>query len=206
MMSARSSRLPGAVSRRSSETEMANGGFATTRKGRRGSRASLPSARTTTTLESANLRLSSWARPGCNSKAMTWAPRRSRGAVNAPVPAPISRTRSPGRIPALSTSRSAQRLSNRCHPHCVRCPGTADHGDHCHPFTVRRLCPHVNDVEEIDVASRSGLARMILRQDALGQLVKMRLDIFEVLRFRDRLGRADQYHFSLTQQHLALRR
>jgi hypothetical protein len=54
MTSARCSRLPGAVRRRSRATEIANGGLATTRKGRRGSRTSLPSAQTTTTLELAN--------------------------------------------------------------------------------------------------------------------------------------------------------
>ncbi len=132
MMSARSNRLPGAVRRRSTATPMAKGGLATTRNGRLGRRRSLPSTCTTTTLSWANLVRSSRARVGCNSTAMTRAPLRTSGPVNAPVPAPMSSTRSPVRIPALSMSRSAHELSRRCHPHRVRCPGTADHREHCH--------------------------------------------------------------------------
>lgn len=49
MTSARTSRLPGATRRRNSETVIENGGFATTRKGRLGSRSSLASALTTFT-------------------------------------------------------------------------------------------------------------------------------------------------------------
>ena len=48
------SRLPGAVKRRSRATEIPNGGFATTRNGRRGSRRSAPSALTTVTWELPN--------------------------------------------------------------------------------------------------------------------------------------------------------
>jgi hypothetical protein len=70
---------------------------------------------------------------------MTRAPLSRIGRVNAPVPAPISRTRSPEQIPALSTSRSAHRLSSRCHPHRVRCSDTADHREHCHTATIRHL-------------------------------------------------------------------
>jgi hypothetical protein len=36
----------------------------------------------------------------------------------------------------LSTSRSAHRLSSRCHPHRVRSPDTAHHRDHCHRATL----------------------------------------------------------------------
>ena len=144
--SARWSRLPGDVSRRSRATEIANGGFATTRKGRRGSRMSPPSARTTTTLSWANARRSSCARAGCSSKAMTRAPRRRSGAVMAPEPAPISSTRSPRRTPASSTSRSAHRLSSRCHPQWVRGSGTADHRAHCHGTTVGDRCARVNEL------------------------------------------------------------
>jgi hypothetical protein len=134
--SARISRLPGAVRRRRNATEIPNGGFETTRNGRRGSRRSAPSARTTVTSSFANARRSSSARIGCNSKAMTRAPRLTRGRVSAPVPAPTSRTRSPALMPALSTSRSAHRLSSRCHPHRVRSPDTANHREHCHTATL----------------------------------------------------------------------
>jgi hypothetical protein len=138
MTSARMSRLPGSVRRRSTATEMLKGGFATTRKGRRGNRTSAPSVCTTVTLSSANSRRRSFARVGCNSIAMTRAPRRTIGRVSAPVPAPISRTKSPDVIPAFSTSRSAQRLSSRCHPHRVGFSDTADHREHCHPTTIRQ--------------------------------------------------------------------
>jgi hypothetical protein len=124
---------------------MAKGGFDTTRKGRRGSRTSLPSAWTMTTLALANCLRRSCARFRCSSKAITNAPRLRSGPVNAPEPAPMSSTRSPGRIPALSTSRSAHCLSSRCHPHRVRCSDTADHHEHCHGFNVRELGAHVND-------------------------------------------------------------
>lgn len=144
MTSARCRWLPGAVIRRSSATEIAKGGLATTRNGRRGSRRSLPSACTTTTLVSVNFWRSSRARVGCNSKAMTRAPRRTSGPVIAPAPAPMSRTRSPLRMPALSTSLSAHRLSSRCHPHRVRSPDTADHREHCHGSTVRECRCVVN--------------------------------------------------------------
>jgi len=49
MTSARTRRLPGATRRRNNETVIENGGFATTRKGRVGSRRSLASALTTFT-------------------------------------------------------------------------------------------------------------------------------------------------------------
>lgn len=138
MMSARISWLPGDVRRRNSATEMAKGGFATTRKGRRGRRTSAPSARTTVIVAFTKLSRRSWARAGCNSKAMTRAPRSRSGRVNEPLPAPTSSTKSPERIPALSTSRSAQRLSSRCHPHRVCRPDTADHREHCHTATIRQ--------------------------------------------------------------------
>jgi hypothetical protein len=157
MTSARRSRLPGAVRRRSRATEMLKGGFATTRKGRRGNRTSAPSVSTTVTLSLANSRRRSLARAGCNSKAMTRAPRRTSGRVNAPLPAPISRTRSPDVIPAFSMSRSAQRLSSRCHPHRVRFSDTADHREHCHPTTIRQdlmsISPSNSEVPELRFAS-----------------------------------------------------
>jgi hypothetical protein len=135
--SALMSRLPGAVRRPSRATEMPKGGLATTRNGRRGSRTSAPSARTTVTswLRNSSRRVS--ARVGCNSKAMTRAPLSTRGRVSAPEPAPMSSTRSPEEMPALSTSRSAHLPSSRCHPHRVRCSDTADHREHCHATTIR---------------------------------------------------------------------
>ena len=141
MTSARTRRLPGAVRRRSRAAEMAKGGFATTRNGRRGNRASAPSARTTITSSRANSRRSSSDRLGCSSNAMTRAPRCTRWRVIAPEPAPMSRTRSPRETPALSTSRSAHLLSSRCHPHRVRCSDTADHREHCHATTIRSRIP-----------------------------------------------------------------
>jgi hypothetical protein len=150
-MSARSSWLPGAVRRRRSDTPMENGGFDTTRNGRRGNRMSLPSAWTTTTLLLTNFWRSSRARAGCNSNAMTRAPLRSSGSVKAPEPAPISSTRSPVRIAALSTSRSAHGLSRRCHPHRVRCPDTADHREHCH---AKKLFASVVDVNNTECLSK----------------------------------------------------
>jgi hypothetical protein len=134
--SARIRRLPGAVRRRRRATEMPNGGFATTRNGRRGSRTSAPSACTTVTFSSAKFRRSSFARVGCNSMAMTRAPRSTRGRVSAPVPTPTSSTRSPDAMPALSMIRSAHRLSSRCHPHRVRFSDTANHREHCHTATL----------------------------------------------------------------------
>jgi len=138
MTSARISRLPGAVRRRSRATEMLKGGLETTRNGRRGNRTSAPSVCTTMTLSLANSLRRSLARAGCNSNAMTRAPRRTRGRVSAPLPAPMSSTRSPDVIPAFSMSRSAQRLSSRCHPHRVGFSDTADHREHCHPTTIRQ--------------------------------------------------------------------
>jgi len=129
-------RLPGAVRRRRRATEMANGGLATTRNGRRGNRMSAPSAWTTVTFFCSNFRRSSLARVGCKSKAMTRAPRSTSGRVSAPVPAPISSTRSPDVMPASSMSRSAHQLSSRCHPHRVRCSDTAYHREHCHTPTL----------------------------------------------------------------------
>jgi hypothetical protein len=134
--SARISRLPGAVRRRNRATDMANGGLATTRKGRRGNRRSAPSACTTMTLPWLNSRRRSVARVGCNSKSMTRAPRSTSGRVSTPVPAPTSSTRSPDVMPASSTSFSAHRLSSRCHPHRVRRPDTAYHREHCHAPTL----------------------------------------------------------------------
>jgi hypothetical protein len=68
---------------------------------------------------------------------MTRAPRSTRGRVSAPVPAPMSSTRSPAVMPASSMSRSAHRLSSRCHPHRVRFSDTANHREHCHAETLR---------------------------------------------------------------------
>ena len=137
--SARMSRLPGAVRRPSSATEMAKGGFATTRNGRRGNRRSPPSVCTTMTWSLAKTRRRSSARVGCNSNAITRAPRRTRGRVSAPEPAPISSTRSPEEIPASSTRRSAHLLSSRCHPHRVRCTDTAPHREHCHARIINQV-------------------------------------------------------------------
>jgi hypothetical protein len=150
--SARMSRLPGAVRRRSTATLIANGGFATTRKGRRGNRRSCPSAHTTVTSSLANLCRSSCARAGCNSNAMTRAPWLTKARVSTPVPAPISRTSSPAVTPASLTSRSAHWLSSRCHPHRVRGPDTADHREHCHAATIRHRHSAVGTEE---VASRA---------------------------------------------------
>jgi hypothetical protein len=145
--SALMSRLPGAVSRRKRATEIANGGFATTRKGRLGSRTSAPSALTTVTWWLPNSSRRHAARVACNSKAMTRAPLSTRGRVIAPEPAPTSSTRSPAETPAASTSRSAHLLSSRCHPHRVRCPDTAHHRERCHPLTLRQADVHASRVE-----------------------------------------------------------
>ena len=126
--SAATRRLPGARRRRIMAVVVANGGLATTWKVRLGSRRSLASAWTTVTGESTNRLRSCLARPGWSSTAMTRAPAERSGAVKAPDPAPMSRTRSPVRIPASATIRAAQRLSSRCHPHSGRgCPATEHH-------------------------------------------------------------------------------
>jgi hypothetical protein len=108
--SARTRRLPGATRRRSIDTVIENGGFATTRNGRFGKRRSSASALTTFTSKSMNRSRSERTRSGCSSTAMTRAPCSTRGRVSAPVPAPISSTRSPGPMPASATICSAQCL------------------------------------------------------------------------------------------------
>ncbi len=141
--SARTSRLPGATRRRRIAVLMPNGGFATTRKGRLGSRRSAASVTTMVTGWPANRDLRLAARWGWSSTAMTWAPRLSRGSVRAPVPAPMSTTRSPARIPASATICLAQWLLRRCHPQRVRSADTTHHReDHqrsiVHASTVRQ--------------------------------------------------------------------
>jgi hypothetical protein len=110
--SARSRRLPGATNRHNTAEVMANGGLATTLNGERGSRRSEASATTTLTGSVRNRCFNTAARCGCNSTATTRAPRVTSEEVMAPVPAPISRTRSPAPICAATTSRSAHRLSS----------------------------------------------------------------------------------------------
>ena len=107
---------------------IAKGGLATTRNGRFGRRRSLASAWTTVAGQPRNRSRSCEARTGWSSTAMTRAPAATSGAVSAPDPAPMSSTRSPGRIPASATTKVAQRLSSRCHPHSGRgCPATEHH-------------------------------------------------------------------------------
>ncbi len=124
---ARSSRLDGRVMRRRSAVVAANGGLATTLKGRRGRRRSVASARTTVTGCAAKRSRSTVNRCGCSSTATTDAPACSNCAVIAPVPAPMSTTRSPGCTPAASTSRAIQRLSSWCHPQRPESPATEHH-------------------------------------------------------------------------------
>ena len=104
------------------------GRLATTRNVLLGSRRLRASASTTVT--SGKRRRRSAARPGCSSTATTRAPARTRWPVSAPVPAPMSRTSSPGLTSAAATTRAAHSSSSRCHPHAPRDrpeAGTADH-------------------------------------------------------------------------------
>ena len=87
---------------------MANGGLATTRKGRRGSRRSAASARTTRTRAPEPATELLGARRVQFDRDDTRAGARTSAAVNAPVPAPTSSTSSPGRTPASATIVSAQ--------------------------------------------------------------------------------------------------
>ncbi len=113
---ANSSRLDGAVRRRSSAVVTPKGGLATTLNARRGNLRSAASARTTLTASPAKRFRSSARRCGCSSTAITDAPAATNRAVIAPEPAPTSTTRSPGPTSATSTNRLAQRLSSWCHP------------------------------------------------------------------------------------------
>jgi hypothetical protein len=130
--SARTRWQPGVSSRRSSGDVTANGGFATTRNGRRGRRRSAASTCTTTTDERANRCRRMSARVGCSSTAMTRAPASTSGSVSAPVPAPMSTTRSPGRTPDSATRRCAAVSVSRCHPQRGRRfpAGTTHHHRH----------------------------------------------------------------------------
>ncbi len=136
MRSARTSLLPGAVSRRNSPVVAENGGLATTRNGRRGRRRSAASATMTVTWWRANCWRSDVARPGCSSTASTRAPRSTSCWVITPVPAPTSMTRSPGEIWASPTSVAAHCLSSWCHPQRRGAAGTTDHDEHRHRPSV----------------------------------------------------------------------
>ncbi len=141
MRSPRTRRLRGDVKRRRMATETPKGGLATTRNGRVGSRRSAASVWTTVTRSRANRERRCSARTGWSSKAMTLAPRRTKGAVMAPKPAPISSTRSPRLMPASSTRRWACWLESWCHPQRGGGAGTADHREHCHGSRISRCAP-----------------------------------------------------------------
>ena len=131
--SAASSLEPGAKRRLSSGLNRENGGLATTRKGRRGSRRSEASVWTTTTGRPANRRRRACARVRCSSTATTVAPAARRASVRPPSPAPTSRTNSPGRTPARATRSNAQLLRSWCHPHRGwEPPATEDHHGRAH--------------------------------------------------------------------------
>ena len=102
------SRLPRLSRRRRIAVVMPNGGLATTRNGRRGSRRSAASTCTTVTDDPGKRSRRCCARRGWSSNAMTLAPAATSGTVSAPVPAPMSSTRSPGRMPAAATRRRAE--------------------------------------------------------------------------------------------------
>jgi len=129
-----------ASSARSSAAVMPNGGFATTRKAVRGQRKSSTSPATIVTGSPANRNRSCRTLSGCSSTARTSAPAATNAAVSTPVPAPISTTRAPGSMPALSTIRRAQSASSRCQPHRRSAPGcsadTTHHREHDHGLTV----------------------------------------------------------------------
>jgi len=131
--------LPGASSIRTRPAEIPYGGLATTRNGRPGKRSDAASADTTVTC--GNRSRNTRTRPAFSSTAITRAPARTRCAVSAPSPAPMSSTNSPRRTPAAATTRAAQSSASRCQPHARRDrPMAADTTDHhredTHPPTV----------------------------------------------------------------------
>jgi hypothetical protein len=109
-------------SRRSSSVVPVYGGLATTRNGRAGQCTAARSVSTTVTIRPGNRVRSRSARAGWSSTASTRAPASSRGAVSAPPPAPRSRTSSPGRTCAASTTRRAHASSSGCQPQARREP------------------------------------------------------------------------------------
>lgn len=122
--SAATSPLLGASSVRSRRDEIPYGGFATTRNGRPGNRIEAASA--CTTVMPGNRSRRTPTRRGCNSTATTRAPARTRCAVSAPSPAPMSNTSSPGRTAAALTTRAAHSSWSRCQPHARRDRPRAD--------------------------------------------------------------------------------
>jgi hypothetical protein len=111
--SSRISRLPGDTNRPNGAAVMANGGgLATTLNGCRDSQSSAASAMTALTGSRSNRCLNKAAPLGCSFTATTRAPLVTSDEVIAPVPAPTSRTRSPGLTRASTTIRSAYRLSS----------------------------------------------------------------------------------------------
>jgi len=136
--SARRKALRGSSNARNRLEVMPKGGLANTRNGRCGHRNSLASHWTTVTGASAKRRRSSSARVLCSSIARTSAPASTRAAVNAPVPAPISMTSSPRRMPELRTILRAHSASSRCQPHRrpARFPDTTHHREHAHVPTI----------------------------------------------------------------------
>jgi hypothetical protein len=115
-MSAAVSRECGPSNVRSRAADREYGGFATTRNGRLGNRSEPASTCSTRTSWPANRLRSRCTRSGCSSTARTRAPAASRCTVNAPSPAPISRTSSPGRRAASATTRAAHSSTSGCHP------------------------------------------------------------------------------------------
>lgn len=156
--SARTSRLPGASSRRRRAVVIPKGGLATTRKGRRGSARSVASVRTTVTAMPSNRVRRSSARRRWSSTATTRAPAATRGAVIAPVPAPTSSTRSFGLIPAAVTKRWAYPSVSWCHPHRDRSAAGTDHHGHRHAVSLAPggAAPPPNIVTAAPDAHRAG--------------------------------------------------
>jgi hypothetical protein len=133
--SARWRRLPGASRRLSTAVLAANGGLATTRKGRRGRRRSRTSTRT---IRAASPKrwCNTDARPWWSSTATTRAPTSTSAAVIDPVPAPRSTTRSPVPTPASRTSRCDHRSSRRCHPQRASPEAGTAHRQHGHSPSI----------------------------------------------------------------------
>ncbi len=99
----------------SSSVVSPNGGFATTRNGRRGRRSPRRSARMTRTASpsAATSAASRSAHTVSTSTAHTSTPARASGSVSAPVPAPTSTTSSPGVTPSASIRRGIALRSTR---------------------------------------------------------------------------------------------
>lgn len=197
--SARTRRLPRATRRVSRHSSAANGGLATTAKGRLGSRRSAASTCTTVTGCPTNRSRSLLARAAWSSTATTVAWARSSASVSEPEPAPTSTTRSPRSIPARATRRRAQRSSRRCHPHGGR-PRAATENHHerahrrdrTHGTAVRRPTPPARlcGQPSREAARRSSVPLMVCR------FLSVRSSIPEIslLSSRADSGRRSSFH------------